>query len=88
MQPGSKHGFCLPRPSVHARETGVIPPSHSKVLCGLLNCVCWLALAWTSPGVWATVTLLVLGSFSTACADVVADSIVVQLCRGEAQARC
>ncbi|RMZ52922.1 hypothetical protein APUTEX25_001041 [Auxenochlorella protothecoides] len=62
------------------------------VLCGLLNCVCWLALAWTSPGVWATVTLLVLGSFSTACADVVADSIVSKagslqsLCWGSAAA--
>jgi hypothetical protein len=29
--------------------------------------------------------MLVVGSLSTACADVVADSIVVELCRGEPQ---
>ena len=35
----------------------------------------------------ATVAFLLLGSAATACADVVADSIVVELSRGEPQVR-
>ena len=55
------------------------------VLCGGLGTLSWLLLA--SPSVvyspTAAVLALVLGSASTACADVVADSIVVELSRDQ-----
>lgn len=48
---------------------------------------CWLLLAWLPASLTSIVGLQVLSSAATACSDVVADSIVVELCRGEPQAR-
>ena len=55
------------------------------VLCGGLGAASWVAMAGPVDSAGAAVTALVLGSLTTACADVVADSIVVELSRGEPQ---
>jgi folate/biopterin transporter len=56
-------------------------------ICGAASAASWAALgsgaATGSPG--AALAALLVGSAATACADVVADSIVVELSRGEAQ---
>lgn len=46
----------------------------------------WTLLATAAGSPSAAVAFLILGSAATACADVVADSIVVELSRGEPQA--
>ena len=48
-------------------------------LCGLLGAASWGGLATVATSPTAVVALLLLGSASTACADVVADSVVVQI---------
>lgn len=55
-------------------------------LCGLLGSVSWAALGTGVSSTSATVACMLLGSFSTACSDVVVDSIVVERARGEPQA--
>lgn len=55
------------------------------ILCGAAGAASWAALAGPVDTATAAVTALVIGSLSTACADVVADSIVVELSRGEPQ---
>jgi folate/biopterin transporter len=55
------------------------------VLCGAAGAASWAALAGPVDTASAAVMALVVGSLSTACADVVADSIVVELSRGEPQ---
>lgn len=59
----------------------------AQILCGVLNSASWLLLAWLPPSRLAIAALILLGSAATACSDVVADSIVVELCRGEPQSR-
>ncbi|KAI7846290.1 hypothetical protein COHA_000218 [Chlorella ohadii] len=51
------------------------------VLCGLLGAASWGGMATVASTPTAVVLLLLLGSASTACADVVADSVVVELVR-------
>lgn len=55
------------------------------VLCGVVGASAWSSMGITMPTAAGAVSLLVLGSLSTACADVVADSIVVEMSRGEPQ---
>lgn len=55
------------------------------VLCGMIGAASWGCLAGVATTPSATVACLLLGSAATACADVVADSIVVELSRGEPQ---
>jgi folate/biopterin transporter len=55
------------------------------ILCGAAGAASWAALAGPVDTASAAVMALVVGSLSTACADVVADSIVVELSRGEPQ---
>ena len=55
------------------------------VLCGAAGAASWAALAGPVDSATGAVTALIVGSLSTACADVVADSIVVELSRGEPQ---
>ena len=55
------------------------------VLCGAAGAASWAALAGPVDSASSAVTALIVGSLSTACADVVADSIVVELSRGEPQ---
>ena len=50
-------------------------------ICGLLGAAAWTGMGLCADSAHAVVLLLVLGSASTACADVVADSVVVQLVR-------
>ena len=47
--------------------------------------VAWAGLASLAHSAPVAVGLLVLGSLSTACSDVVVDSIVVERSRGESQ---
>lgn len=54
-------------------------------LCGLLGAGSWLALALSVHSVEGAVAALFLGSISTACSDVVVDSIVVERCRDRPQ---
>ncbi|WIA35153.1 hypothetical protein OEZ86_003626 [Tetradesmus obliquus] len=56
------------------------------LLCGLAGSASWLALATLvhSPG--GAVAAMLLGSLSTACSDVVVDSLVVERARGEPMA--
>lgn len=57
------------------------------VLCGIAGASAWSALSGPVDSATGAVMALVIGSLSTACADVVADSIVVELSRGEPQAK-
>lgn len=50
-------------------------------VCGLLGAAAWGSMAAWASTPTAVVLLLLLGSASTACADVVADSVVVELVR-------
>lgn len=62
-------------------------PSHCTELCCTMpaGALSWGSLALVANSPSATVACLLLGSAATACADVVADSIVVELSRGEPQ---
>lgn len=51
------------------------------VICGILGAGSWAGMAAFATTPTAVVALLLLGSASTACADVVADSVVVELVR-------
>ena len=51
----------------------------------LVGTISWALMATGIHSANAAVALIVLGSFSTACSDVVVDSIVVERSRGEAQ---
>ncbi|PSC76431.1 folate-biopterin transporter chloroplastic [Micractinium conductrix] len=51
------------------------------VLCGLVGASAWGSMALFASTPAAMLALLMLGSASTACADVVADSVVVELVR-------
>lgn len=53
------------------------------LLCGLAGSVSWLALATVVHSPTAAVGAMLLGSLSTACSDVVVDSLVVERARGE-----
>jgi len=55
------------------------------ILCGILGASSWISVAGPVDSASAVVVALTLGSMSTACADVVADSIVVELSRGKPQ---
>lgn len=55
------------------------------ILCGALGAASWLTVSTPVMSVPVILTALTLGSLSTACADVVADSIVVELSRGRPQ---
>lgn len=55
------------------------------ILCGILGASSWISVAGPVNSASAVVVALTLGSMSTACADVVADSIVVELSRGKPQ---
>lgn len=55
------------------------------VLCGAAGAASWAAMAGPVDSATTAVTALIVGSLATACADVVADSIVVELSRGEPQ---
>ena len=55
------------------------------MLCGALGASSWLTVAGPVVSTPAIISALTLGSLSTACADVVADSIVVELSRGRPQ---
>lgn len=55
------------------------------VLCGIAGASAWSALSGPVDSATGAVLALIIGSLSTACADVVADSIVVELSRGEPQ---
>ena len=55
------------------------------MLCGGLGASSWLAVSVPGLTVGTVVGALMVGSLSTACADVVADSIVVELSRGRPQ---
>ena len=48
----------------------------------------WAGLALLAHSAPLAVGLLVVGSLSTACSDVVVDSIVVERSRGESQVGC
>ncbi|KAI3437574.1 hypothetical protein D9Q98_000027 [Chlorella vulgaris] len=48
-------------------------------VCGLLGAASWGGMALVASSPTAVICLLLLGSASTACADVVADSVVVEL---------
>ncbi|GAB4813609.1 hypothetical protein N2152v2_000655 [Parachlorella kessleri] len=55
------------------------------ILCGLLGALAWGGLAGLATTPSTAILFLLLSSAATACADVVADSIVVELSRGEPQ---
>lgn len=55
------------------------------VACGALGATSWLVVSAPGMSVPIILTALTCGSLSTACADVVADSIVVELSRGRPQ---
>lgn len=55
------------------------------MLCGGLGASSWLIVSVPGVNVATVVVALMVGSLSTACADVVADSIVVELSRGKPQ---
>lgn len=57
------------------------------LLCGLAGSVSWLALATLVHSPTAAVGAMLLGSLSTACSDVVVDSLVVERARGEPAVR-
>lgn len=57
------------------------------LLCGLAGSVSWLALAILVHSPTAAVGAMLLGSLSTACSDVVVDSLVVERARGEPAVR-
>ncbi len=55
------------------------------VICGLLGTVAWAGLATNVTTPSGAAVMMLLGSLSTACSDVVVDSIVVERARGEPQ---
>lgn len=55
------------------------------IVCGALGAASWLTVSTPVMSVPVILTALTCGSLSTACADVVADSIVVELSRGRPQ---
>lgn len=50
-------------------------------ICGMAGAASWAGMAGLATTPTAVVALLLLGSATTACADVVADSVVVELVR-------
>lgn len=55
------------------------------MLCGIVGAGSWLAMAGGVHSVEGAVVALFFGALSTACSDVVVDSIVVERSRGEPQ---
>jgi folate/biopterin transporter len=55
------------------------------IACGGLGALSWITVSTNVISVPVILTALTCGSLSTACADVVADSIVVELSRGRPQ---
>ena len=56
------------------------------MLCGVVGTVAWSSLCFGQPSAAWAALLLTLGSFGTACSDVVVDSIVVERSRGKSNA--
>ncbi|KAF6250954.1 BT1 family-domain-containing protein [Scenedesmus sp. NREL 46B-D3] len=56
------------------------------ILCGLAGSASWLGLATLVSSPAGAVAAMLLGSLSTACSDVVVDSLVVERARGEPMA--
>jgi hypothetical protein len=57
------------------------------VACGLLGTFSWATLALSVTSSSGAAVMMILASLSTACSDVVVDSIVVERARGEPQVR-
>ncbi len=85
----------LPPPPPHKHSYGFVSDTvplfgyrrrSYLALCGLLGAASWLTLALGVDNVQGAVLALFLGSISTACSDVVVDSIVVERCRNKPQA--
>lgn len=55
------------------------------ILCGMLGTLSWLALSTWVESTSGAVAMMLVGAFSTACSDVVVDSIVVERARNEPQ---
>jgi folate/biopterin transporter len=53
------------------------------VLSGLVGAIAWILLATIVHSAWAATLVISLGSLSTAIADVIVDSLVVERARGE-----
>lgn len=53
------------------------------VLSGILGAIAWVLLATVVHSAWAATLAISLGSLSTAIADVIVDSLVVERARGE-----